>query len=101
VFKVCLIVLDGQRIDVILGMGWIKRHKVLLDTTARVVHLDSLVHGMTALQLSLPSVATPLVHHTTTQNLEDISVACKFPNIFLKDLPGMPPNRDVEFTIEL
>jgi predicted aspartyl protease len=26
VFKVCLIVLDGQGIDVILGMGWKKRH---------------------------------------------------------------------------
>jgi hypothetical protein len=45
VFKVCLIVLDGQRIDVILEMGWMKRHKTLLDTTARTVHLDSPVHG--------------------------------------------------------
>jgi hexokinase len=34
VLKVCLIVLDGQGIDVILGMGWMKRHKVLPDTTA-------------------------------------------------------------------
>jgi predicted aspartyl protease len=38
VFKVCLIILDGQGIDVILGMGWMKRHKALLDTAARVVH---------------------------------------------------------------
>jgi predicted aspartyl protease len=34
VFKVCLIVLDGQGIDVILGMGWMKRHKTMLDTAA-------------------------------------------------------------------
>jgi predicted aspartyl protease len=34
VFKVYLIVLDGQGIDVILGMGWMKRHKALLDTIA-------------------------------------------------------------------
>jgi hypothetical protein len=27
VFKVCLIILDGQEIDVILRMGWMKRHK--------------------------------------------------------------------------
>jgi hypothetical protein len=57
VFKVCLIVLDGQGIYVILGMGWMKRHKALLDTAAQVVHLDSPVHGNTALQLSLPLVA--------------------------------------------
>jgi hypothetical protein len=34
VFKVCLIVLDGQGIDVILGIGWMKRHKTLLNTAA-------------------------------------------------------------------
>jgi hypothetical protein len=28
-------------------------------------------------------------------------VACKFPDVFPKDLPGMPPDRDVEFIIEL
>jgi hypothetical protein len=41
------------------------------------------------------------VHHTTTQNLEDIPIAYEFPDVFPKDLPGMPPDWDVEFTIEL
>jgi hypothetical protein len=74
VFKVCIIVLEGQAIDVILRMGWMKRHKALLGTAARVVHLDSPVHGVTALQLSLPSIAPLSVHHTTGQDLEDIHV---------------------------
>jgi hypothetical protein len=34
VFKVCLIILDTQGIDMILGMGWMKRHKTLFDTIA-------------------------------------------------------------------
>jgi hypothetical protein len=101
VFKVCLIVLDGQGIDVILGMGWMKRHKAMLDTVAQMVHLDSPVHGSTTLQLSLPSVVPPSVHHMTAQNLEDVSVACEFPDVFQKHLPGMPPDRNVEFVIEL
>jgi hypothetical protein len=101
VFKVCLIVLDSQGIDVILGMGWMKRHKTLLDTAARIVHLDSLVHGSITLQLSLPSAVPPSIHHTAAQNLENISVACEFPDVFLEDLSGMPPDRDVEFIIEL
>jgi hypothetical protein len=46
-------------------------------------------------------VATLSVHHTAAQNLEDILVACEFPNVFPEDLPGMPPDRDVEFIIEL
>jgi hypothetical protein len=41
------------------------------------------------------------VHHTVAQNLEDIPVACEFPDVFPEDLSGMPPDRDVEFTIEL
>jgi hypothetical protein len=35
------------------------------------------------------------------QNLENIPVACEFSDVFPEDLPGMPPNRDVEFIIEL
>jgi hypothetical protein len=100
-YKTSLIVLDGQGIDVILGMGWMRIHKALLDTAARVVHLNSPVHGVTTLQLSLASVATTSVHNTTTKNLEDIPVVREFPDVFLDDLPGLPPDQDVEFTIEL
>jgi hypothetical protein len=66
-----------------------------------MVHLDSPVYGSITLQLSLPSAVPPSVHHTAVQNLEDIPVACEFPDVFLEDLPGMPPDRDVEFVIEL
>jgi hypothetical protein len=51
--------------------------------------------------LSLPSVAPPSAHHTAAQYLEDIPIACEFPDVFPEDLPGMPLDRDVEFTIEL
>jgi hypothetical protein len=37
VYKTSLIVLDGQRIDVILGMSWMKEHKALLNTAAHTV----------------------------------------------------------------
>jgi hypothetical protein len=78
-----------------------KRHKTLLDTTARMVHLDSLVHGSITLQLSLPSAVPPSAHHIAAQNLEDIPVACEFPDVFPEDLPGMPLDRNVGFIIEL
>jgi hypothetical protein len=47
------------------------------------------------------SSTTPSLHHTTTKKLEDIRVACEFSDVFPNDLPGMPPDLDVEFTIEL
>jgi hypothetical protein len=63
--------------------------------------LESSLYGTQVLQLLVIPVATPSVHHTTAQNLKDIPVACEFPDVFLEDLPGMLPDRDVEFVIEL
>jgi hypothetical protein len=100
-YKPSLIVLDGQGLDIILGMGWMRAHKALLDTATRVVQLDSPLYGTQVLQLSVIPVATHSVHHTTAHNLEDIPVGCEFPDVFPEDLPGMPPDRDVEFVIEL
>jgi len=33
--------------------------------------------------------------------LEHIPVVCEFPDVFLEELPGLPPDRQVEFAIEL
>jgi hypothetical protein len=66
-----------------------------------VIHLDSPAHGVTALQLSQPSVAPPSFHHTSAQKLEEIPVVRDFPDVFPENLPSMPPDRDVEFTVEL
>jgi hypothetical protein len=100
-YKPNLIVLDGQGLDIILGMGWMRAHKALLDIATRVVQLDSPLYGTQVLQLSVIPVATPSVHHMAAQNLDDIPVACEFPDIFPEDLPGMPPDLDIEFVIEL
>jgi hypothetical protein len=101
VYKTHLIVLDGQGINVILGMSWMNDHKALLDIASCTVQLDSPNHGGVVLRLPSPSRTTPSLHHTIAQKLEDIRVACEFPDVFLEDLPGMPPDWDVEFTIKL
>jgi hypothetical protein len=38
---------------------------------------------------------------TQATSMEEIPVVCEFPDVFLEDLPGLPPKRDVEFAIEL
>jgi hypothetical protein len=45
VFPTHLIVLDGQGIDVILGMSWMKLHQAILDIAKWLVHIDSLIYG--------------------------------------------------------
>jgi len=33
--------------------------------------------------------------------LEEVPVVCEYPDVFPEELPGMPPDRDVEFVIDL
>jgi hypothetical protein len=74
IYKICLIILDGQEIDAILGMSWMRRHRALLDTAARVVHLDSPEHDSVTLQLTSTPVPDTSAHHTVAQNLKDIPI---------------------------
>ena len=43
---------------------------------------------------------TSTVNHTEGKALADIPVVCEYPDVFLENLPRMPPDRDVEFAIE-
>jgi hypothetical protein len=101
VFEIDLIVLSGQGIDVILGMSWMKRHKTVLDISARLVHLNSPVYGKVTLHLPAISRIKASLHHVVERRLEDIHVVREFPDVFSDDLPGMPPERAIEFKIEL
>jgi hypothetical protein len=98
-FRTSLIVLDGQGIDVILGMSWMKGHKAQFDIVSHIVRLDSPANGVVVLQLPPSATKHSSVHHTAAQKLEDIPVAREYLDVFPDDLPGMPPDRDVEFTI--
>jgi hypothetical protein len=101
VFETDLIVLSGQGIDVILGMSWMKWHRAVLDISARLVHLNSPVYEKVTLHLHAISRIKVSLHHVVEKRLEDIHVVCEFSDVFLDDLPGMPPKRAIEFKIEL
>jgi len=36
-----------------------------------------------------------------TSTLEEVPVVCEYPDVFPEELPGMPPDRDIEFIIDL
>jgi hypothetical protein len=82
-------------------MSWMKEYMAVLDIAAHTVHLGSSTHGSVSLRLPSPTSIASMLHHTAAQSLEDIPVACEFPDIFLEDLSGMPPDQGVEFIIEL
>jgi hypothetical protein len=101
-FPTNMIVLKGQDIDVILGMNWLAQHKSILNTNLRTVRLS---HGQEEVLLTIP-VAIPAksigrVYEAIIPEIQDIPVVCEFLDVFLEDLPELPPERDVEFVIEL
>ncbi|WVZ48709.1 hypothetical protein U9M48_000128 [Paspalum notatum var. saurae] len=53
--------------------------------------------------LHLPSHkhSPPTVNATEAQLIKKIPVVSDFPDVFPEELPGLPPDRDVEFAIEL
>jgi hypothetical protein len=74
VFSVNLIILSGQGIDVILGMCWMKLHEAIMDTTAKLVHLNSPMYGKVTLHLPAISRIKASLHHVVEKKLEHIHV---------------------------
>jgi hypothetical protein len=53
--------------------------------------------------LHLPAISRikASLHHVVERRLEDIFMVREFPDVFPDDLLGMPPERAIEFLIEL
>jgi hypothetical protein len=43
----------------------------------------------------------PCAYVSIATSLEEIPVVCDYPDVIPDDLPGMPPDQDIEFVIEL
>jgi hypothetical protein len=101
-FPTNMIVLKSQDIDVILGMNWLAQHKAILNTDMRTIRLS---YGQEVVLLTIPA-AIPAktfgrVYEAIIPEIQDIPIVCEFPDAFPEDLPGLPPERDAEFVIEL
>ena len=95
-------VMPGQGIDAILGMNWLWVYGVVLDLKRRSVELwlpssEDRMSFLVPSDLVLPVAA----HAEASPDLTSIHVVCEFPDVLPKDLPGLPPDREVEFSIEL
>jgi hypothetical protein len=99
--KTDLLLLDLEGIDVLLGMDWMTRHRVSLDISSRAVEIDSLDHEPTILYLPQRECNNSCAYAVEGIKLKDIPIVCEYPNVFPDDLPGMPPDTDIEFIIEL
>jgi hypothetical protein len=66
-----------------------------------IFQINSPEYGHTILHLPKQEYINSSVYAIKGIKLEDIPIVCEYLDVFPDDLLGMPPDRDVEFVIEL
>jgi hypothetical protein len=105
-FVANLIVLESKGINVILGMDWLSKHKVLIDCAKKSVKLTTPDGKELEFIAESVVIAKGVANHAKVNQLDasqgsEVLVVNEFPNVFPEELPGMPPDRGIEFVIEL
>jgi hypothetical protein len=98
--------LELKGIDVILGMDWLSKHKVLIDCTKKSVKLTTLEGKEIEFDAELVVTAKGVANRAKGNQLDasqgfEVPVVNEFPDVFPKELSSMPPDRDIKFVIEL
>ncbi|GJV95998.1 putative reverse transcriptase domain-containing protein [Tanacetum coccineum] len=84
--------------DVIICMDWLAKYHVVIICAEKIVRIP---FGDEILIVRANITATKDEDKTKEKRLEDVPVVQEFPEVFLEDLPGIPPTRQVEFRIDL
>ncbi|XP_070019883.1 uncharacterized protein [Nicotiana sylvestris] len=121
--RVDLLLLDMINFEVILGMDWLSPYLVVLDCHAKTISL--VMPGLPRLEWKGSTVDTPsrvisflkarhmvekgclayldYVRDTTVESstINSVPVVQEFTDVFPYDLPSKPPDRDIDFCIDL
>ncbi|KAI3816520.1 hypothetical protein L1987_16221 [Smallanthus sonchifolius] len=99
--SVTLMPMNLNEYEVILGMYWLNQYQAQIDCDQKTVKIKK------------PDETSLMIHADSETNMiEIISIAkakkelikgdvCDHPDVFLEELPGLPPDRQIEFQIEL
>ena len=114
-----LIELSFREFDVILGMDWLSRHQAIVDckmkrvtlrtpnedevtfTGERSSHLSNVISAAIARTMVRKGCEAYLAYVIETKkvrpSVSDIPTVSDFSNVFLEELLGLPPHREIEF----
>ncbi|XP_057747232.1 uncharacterized protein LOC130966444 [Arachis stenosperma] len=111
-----LICLPMVGLEMILGFDWLSKNRVLLDCFERTIRFmpEGDNGAVVAMEYYLNSVMVLCSAEECqdyillaanalgdAQYLDQIPVVRDFPEVFPEDIPGFPPQREIEFAIEL
>ncbi|XP_029145743.1 uncharacterized protein [Arachis hypogaea] len=111
-----LICLPMVGLEMILGFDWLTKNRVLLDYFERTIRFMS--EGENRAVVAAGYYLNSVMVHCSgkecqgyillaanalgdAQNLDQIPVARDFPEVFPEDIPEFPPQKEIEFVIEL
>ena len=113
--------------DMLISMDWLEKHRVDLNcfnktftcvnNDGEIVNVKGIPRKRTIRQISIlqlkravrkgcKSFAVTVINKENTNNkdklkLEDIPILRGYSDVFLEEIMGLPPKRELEFTIEL
>jgi hypothetical protein len=101
-FRVNAIVLEESSIVVILGMSWLRKAKAIIHCGRGTVELTSPKGERFNVEITVTTSARRATFFIDVEFVgNNICVVRDFLDVFLEELPGMPPEREVEFIIDL
>ncbi|KAA3461426.1 reverse transcriptase [Gossypium australe] len=109
-FSADLMLLPFDEFDVILAIYWLTQN----DAVARVVSYSmlNLINWMSYVESDKLNELSNVISAISSQKyvfdtkvseskIQSVLFLCEFPDVFLKELFGLPPVREVEFSIDL
>jgi hypothetical protein len=96
-----LIVLYSKGIYIILGMDWLRKYDGVILCAKRAIRLTKEDGTIMEFSAAIPAEQVSLLNKVQGTSLNEIGIVREYPDVFLEELPGMPPDRDIEFMIEL
>jgi hypothetical protein len=101
IVKTTLLILGLENVDIIFGANWMTQHHVVLDVANCIVEIQSPIYGKLTLFLPSQEITRSCAFAMIELPLKKILVVSEYADVFPDELPGMPPDRDIEFAIEL
>ncbi|GJZ04649.1 putative reverse transcriptase domain-containing protein [Tanacetum coccineum] len=106
-FNIDLMLVELDSFDVIIGMDWFANHHAVIACDEKIVRIPNgdevlIKYIEKGCLIFLAQVTKKETEDKSEEKrLEDVPTVWDFPEVFSKDLPGLPPMRQVEFQIDL
>jgi hypothetical protein len=101
-FWATAIILEASSIDLILGMSWLRKAKAIIQCGRGTIELTSPKGEIFQVQIAVTTSSKRVMFFIAEEFVgNNIHVVRDFLDVFPEELLGMPPNREVEFVIDL